>query len=146
MRHHLLFCWYIPGKLKYNPNKTQQEEVAAKKLKGIEVNAALGTKTAAAVGRSHTQIDEWEAQDEQFHLEMSRAEYRFLDQHRHRAKLDNVFAYFFEERAPPTHMVDAEMTTIEGQSAADLLVEAKRLGLHTTPYESLRAEKRPPRN
>lgn len=36
------------------------------------------------------------------------------------------------------------MTSIEGQSAEDLLVEAKPAGLYTTPYESLLTGKRPP--
>lgn len=43
----------------------------------------------------------WEAEDEAFRLEMSRAEYRFLEKNNHKVKLDNVFAHLFEEYAPP---------------------------------------------
>ncbi len=136
----------MSGKPKDDPTKTQQEEIAAKKLQCIEVYATLGVKkaAAAAVGRTLKHINEWEAEDEQFRLEMSRAEYRFLDKHKHKVKLDNVFAHLFEEYAPPIQKVDAKVTTIEGQSAEDLLAEAKRLGLDTTPYKPLLIRTRAP--
>jgi len=38
---------------------------------------------------------------------------------------------------PPKQEIDAKVTAIEGQSAEDLLAEAKALGLDTSLYEPL---------
>ena len=129
----------MPGNPLDDPNKTRHQETAEKKAACIEVYATLGVKKAAAasVGRTLKRINEWEAEDEEFRLAMSRAEYRFLDKNKHKVKLDNVFAHLFDEYKPPTQNVTATVTTIEGQSADDLLAEAKALGLDTSAYESL---------
>src|SRR5687768_11602301 len=106
----------MPGKAKDDPNKTQQQEIADKKLQCIEVYAALGVKkaAAAAVGRTLKRVNEWEAEDEEFRMAMLGAEYRFLEKNKHKVKLDNVFAHLFDEYKPPAQKVEAQVTTIEG--------------------------------
>jgi hypothetical protein len=98
----------MPGKPKDNPNKTREQETAEKKRQCVEVYATLGVKKAAAasVGRELKTINEWEAADEDFRLEMLRAESRFLEKNRHKVKLDNVFAHLFDEYKPPTQQVE----------------------------------------
>jgi hypothetical protein len=93
----------MPGKPLDDPNKTRDQETAEKTATCIEVYATLGVKkaAAAAVGRELKTINEWEAADEEFRLNMLGAEYRFLQKNRSKVKLDNVFAHLFDEYKPP---------------------------------------------
>lgn len=130
----------MPGKPKDDPNKTQQEEIADKKAECVRFYERNGVKQAAAdwIGRSIRTVQQWEEEDEEFHAQMLRAKAQFYQSNRSKIRLDNLFANMYpDDFKPPTQTVDAKVTTIEGQSAEDLVAEAKRLGLDTTPYESL---------
>lgn len=130
----------MPGNTKRNEDLSRDEDIAQMKVDVIEFYKETGMKTAAAnfVGRSIQTVQDWEAADEQFRDDMLRAKARFAKSNKHKIRLDNLYANLYpDDFKPPTQTVDTKVTTIEGQSAEDLLAEANRLGLDTTPYESL---------
>ncbi len=89
------------------------------------------------IGRSPDTIQIWQKEDANFSAAVSRAKAEWAKRASRRVRPDNLLANLYDETKPPKQEFDAKVTTIEGQSAADLLAEAKRLGLDTTPYESL---------
>lgn len=129
----------MAGKSKDNQNKTQQEEIAEKKSAFLAYFRAWPVKKAAAeaVNRSSDTIDIWLKDDPEFSEAFLSARAEWAKKKSIRLDPSNLLTNMYEELKPPKQEIDTKVTTIEGQSAEDLLAEAKRLGLDTTPYESL---------
>jgi hypothetical protein len=135
-----LYYVYITGRAKDSQDESQQAVIAEKKAQIVSFFEKTGMKTAAAnfVGRSLHTIRDWEASDEEFRADMLRAKANFAQRNQRKVRLDNLSANLYpDDYKPPKQEVNATVITIEGQSADDLLAEAKRLGPDTTPYESL---------
>jgi hypothetical protein len=129
----------MPGKSKEDPKKTQQEEIAEKKHAFLAYFRNWPVKKAAAeaVNRSPDTIDIWIREDPEFSEAFLSARAEWATKQSRRLDPSNLLTNMYEELKPPKQEIDAKVTTIEGQSAEDLLAEAKRLGLDTKPYESL---------
>lgn len=129
----------MPGKAKEDPKKTQQEEIAVKKAAFLIYFGNWPVKKAAAeaVNRSVDAVDEWIKIDPKFAEAFLGARAEWSMKQSRKLKPDNLLANIYEELKPPKQEIDTTLTTIEGQSAEDLLAEAKALGLDTTPYDSL---------
>lgn len=136
----LILCKSMPGKAKDDPNKTQQQEIAEKKQAFLAYFARWPVKKAAAeaVNRSSDTIDVWLREDPDFSEAFHSARAEWAMKQSRRLDPANLLTNMYpDELKPPKQELDAKVTTIEGQSAEDLLAEARRLGLDTTPYESL---------
>lgn len=129
----------MPGKAKEDPTKTQQQEIAEKKQAFLAYFRNWPVKKAAAeaVNRSSDAIDIWKKEDKEFSEAFLSARAEWAKKKSSRLDPANLLTNMYEELKPPKQEIDQKVTTIEGQSAEDLLAEAKRLGLDTTPYESL---------
>jgi len=90
------------------------------------------------IGRSVDTIQAWQRDDPEFKESVLRAKARWALKNSKRVRPDNVLANLYpDEFRPPKQEVESTVTTTEGQSAENLIAEAKRLGLDTSPYESL---------
>ena len=130
----------MPSKAKDTQEKSEQERIAEMKAQVVNFYEKTGMKTAAAnfVGRTIKTVQRWETEDDEFEAEMLRAKATFAGKNQRKVRLDNLFANLYpEDFKPPKQEVESTVTTFEGQSAEDLLAEAKRLGLDTSQYESL---------
>jgi hypothetical protein len=129
----------MPSKAKDNPNKRQRQEIADLKEDYLRFFSEFPVQKAAAdfIGRDVTTVQGWAREDADFQANVSRAKAEWAKRASRRVRPDNLLANLYAETKPPKQEIDAKVTTIEGQSAEDLLNEAKRLGLDTTPYESL---------
>jgi len=129
----------MPGKAKEDPTKTQQEEIAELKETYLRFFSEFPVQKAAAdfIGRSPATIQDWQNNDPYFSAAVSRAKAEWAKKASRRVRPDNLLANLYDETKPPKQEIDTRVTTIEGQSAEDLLAEARALGLDTTPYESL---------
>ena len=130
----------MPGKAKEDPTKTQQQEIAEKKQAFLAYfrNRPVKKAAAEAVNRSSDSIDNWIHDDPEFAEAFLSARAEWAKKQSRRLDPANLLTNMYpEELKPPKQEVESTVTTIEGQSAEDLLAEAKRLGLDTTPYESL---------
>ena len=136
---HTWYDVFMPGKALENPNKTQQQEIAEKKQAFLAYFRNWPVKKAAAeaVNRSSDTIDIWLKDDPEFSESFLSARAEWARKKSTRLDPSNLLTNMYEELKPPKQEVDTKVTTIEGQSAEDLLAEAKRLGLDTSPYESL---------
>ena len=137
----------MSGKANDTQEKSEQERITEMKAQVVSFYEKTSMKTAAAnfVGRTIKTVQRWETEDDEFKVEMLRAKATFAQKNQRKVRLDNLFANLYpDDYKPPKQEVDATVTTIEGQSAEDLLAEAKRLGLDTTPYESLLTDNRAP--
>jgi hypothetical protein len=129
----------MPGNAKDNPNMTQQEEIAQRKQAFLAYFRAWPVKKAAAeaVNRSSDTIDIWLKDDPECSEAFLSARAEWAKKKSTRLDPSNLLTNMYDELKPPKQEIDTKVTTIEGQSADDLLAEAKRLGLDTTQYESL---------
>ena len=129
----------MPGKAKEDPTKTQQQEIAEKKQAFLAYFRNWPVKKAAAeaVNRSSDAIDVWIREDPEFSEAFVSARAEWARKKSARLDPSNLLTNMYDELKPPKQEIDTKITTIEGQSAEDLLAEAKRLGLDTSPYESL---------
>ena len=130
----------MPGKAKEDPTKTQQQEIAEKKQAFLAYFRNWPVKKAAAeaVNRSSDTIDIWLKDDAEFSESFLSARAEWAKKQSRRLDPANLLTNMYpEELKPPKQEVESTVTTVEGQSAEDLLAEAKRLGLDTSPYESL---------
>jgi hypothetical protein len=138
----------MPGKSKENPKKSQQQEIAEKKHAFLAYFRAWPVKKAAAeaVNRSSDTIDIWLKDDPEFSEAFLSARAEWAQKQSRRLDPANLLTNMYpEELKPPKQEVESTVTTVEGQSAEDLLAEAKRLDLDTTPYESLLTRASTPR-
>lgn len=121
----------MPGKPKLDPNKTQKEEIASLKAEVVRVYEVCGVKKAAAAAARRTlrTVQDWEAEDAEFHLDMLGAETRFLLKNRHKVKLDNVFAHHFEEYKPPKQEMEGtfNINDVRNPDAASRVLDAAGL-------------------
>jgi hypothetical protein len=135
------FSYYVsmPGKPKDDSNKTQQQEIADLTEQYLRFFGEFPVQKAAAdfIGRSPATIQDWQNNDPNFSASVFRAKAEWAKKASRRVRPDNLLANLYDETKPPKQEIDTKVTTIEGQSAEDLLAEAKRLGLDTTRYESL---------
>jgi hypothetical protein len=138
----------MPGKSKEDPKKSQQQEIAEKKHTFLAYFRAWPVKKAAAeaVNRSSDTIDIWLKDDPEFSEAFLSARAEWAQKQSRRLDPANLLTNMYpEELKPPKQEVESTVTTVEGQSAEDLLAEAKRLDLDTTPYESLLTRASTPR-
>jgi hypothetical protein len=89
------------------------------------------------IGRDVTTVQGWARDDAEFKAQVSRAKAEWAKKHSKRARPDNLLANLYDELRPPRQEVESKVTTVEGQSAEDLLAEAKKLGLEISQFESL---------
>lgn len=116
-----------------------KDEIAKLKDTYLQFFCEFPVQKAAAdfIGRDVTTVQGWARDDADFQAQVSRAKAEWAKKASRRVRPDNLLANLYDETKPPKQEIDTKVTTIEGQSAEDLLAEAKRLGLDTTPYESL---------
>jgi hypothetical protein len=130
----------MPDKPLDYPSKTREQETAEKKKAFLAYLRAWPVKKAAAeaVNRSSDTIDIWLKDDPEFSESYlsARAEWS-LKQSRRLDPANLLTSKYPEELKPPKHGADIKLTTMEGQSAEDLLAEARALGLDTSTYEPL---------
>lgn len=115
----------MPGKAKADPNKTQQEEIVALKETYLQFFREFPVQKAAAdfIGRDVTTVQGWARDDAEFQVQVSRAKAEWARKHSKRIRPDNLLANLYEETRPPKQEIDAKVTTVEGQSAEDLLAQ-----------------------
>ncbi len=106
----------MPGKPKQYPNKSQAEEIAAKKEECVRFYELTGIKQAAAdwVGRTLKTINDWEQADEDFRYRMLRAKATYMKTNARRTRPDNVLAHLYDEYKPPKQeiAVDGPPSTV----------------------------------
>jgi hypothetical protein len=136
----------MPVKWKSNPGKTQQEQIADLKETCFQFFREFPVQKAGAdfIGRSVDTVQAWQRDDSEFSAMVSRAKAEWAKKASRRVRPDKLLANRYDETKPPKQEIDTKVTTIEGQSAEDLLEEAKRLGLNTSQYEPLLTGNRSP--
>jgi hypothetical protein len=130
----------MPGKPLDDPNKTRDQETAEKKQAFLAYFRAWPVKKAAAeaVNRSPDSIDHWLRDDPEFAEAFLSARAEWAKKQSRRLDPANLLTNMYpDELKPPKQEADVRVTTIEGQSAEDLLAEARSLGLDTSTYEPL---------
>jgi hypothetical protein len=129
----------MPGKPLDDPQKTRDQETAEKKRAFLAYFKAWPVKKAAAeaVNRSSDTIDIWLRDDPEFSEAFLRARAYWARRKSKQLDPSNLLVNMYDELKPPKQEIDATITTIEGQSAEDLLSEAKALGLDISAYEPL---------
>jgi hypothetical protein len=130
----------MAGKPLDDPNKTRDQETAEKKRAFLAYFRAWPVKKAAAeaVNRSSDTIDIWLRDDPEFSEAFLSARAEWAKKQSRRLDPANLLTNMYpDELKPPKQEIDTKVTTIEGQSAEDLLAEARKLGLDTSAYESL---------
>jgi hypothetical protein len=116
-----------------------QEEIAQLKEDYLRFFAEFPVQKAAAdfIGRTPATIQDWQNADPKFLAAVQRAKAEWAKKAHRRVRPDNLLANLYDETKPPKQEIDTKVTMIEGQSADDLLAEARSLGLDTSAYEPL---------
>ena len=129
----------MAGRPKEDPTKTQQQEIAEKKVEFLRFYEKTGVKQAACdwIGRHANTVLEWEENDPDFREAVSKAKAQFLASVQRRLKPDNLVANLYQDYKPPKQEVASTVTVTTQQSAEDLLAEARALGLDTSAYDHL---------
>jgi ferric-dicitrate binding protein FerR (iron transport regulator) len=128
----------MPGKPLDDPNKTRDQETADKKKAFLAYFRAWPVKKAAAeaVNRSPDAIDHWLRDDPKFAEAYLSARAEWAQKQSIKLDPTNLLTNMYPEDLKPPRQ-EVAVTTIEGQSAEDLLAEARALGLDTSTYEPL---------
>jgi hypothetical protein len=129
----------MPSKPLDDPNKSRDQETADKKKAFLAYFRSWPVKKAAAeaVNRSSDTVDHWIKDDPEFAEAFLSARAEWAKKKSSRMDPTNLIVNMYEELKPPKQEIDTKVTTIEGQSADDLLAEARALGLDTSAYEPL---------
>jgi hypothetical protein len=99
----------MPGKKRANPDMSRDDDIAQMKEQVLSFFETTGMKTAAAnfVGRDIQTIRDWEAADENFRIDMLRAQAKFAKVNQRKVKIDNLFANLYpEDFKPPKQEID----------------------------------------
>ena len=130
----------MPGKSLEDKTKSQQQEIAEKKVAFLAYFGAWPVKKAAAeaVNRSVDTIDIWLKDDADFSEKYLSARAEWAKRKSGRLSPDHLLANMYpEELKPPKQEVASTVTLATLQSAEDLLIEARQLGLDTSAYDHL---------
>lgn len=98
----------MAGRAKEDPTKTQQQEIAEKKVEFLRFYEKTGVKQAACdwIGRHKDTVALWEEQDADFSEAVSKAKAAFLASVQRRLKPDNLVANLYQDYKPPKQEID----------------------------------------